>query len=359
MTSSIHPVNAEASLAPADTISKREPGGRLAFLDMLRGVAALAVVLAHSFTMSAMPYNPIEVFDLGYFGVHLFFLCSGFIIPVSLQNSQSLKRFWLRRVFRLYPLYWLNIVCWLVVVYGLKLGRFQGATFASEPVGSVAANATMLQQLLGFDHLVPLYWTLSLEMLFYIVVSLLFVFRLLPHGIGLAWAFISAGVIVEGVLPLLVGAQSPRILSYLAVMFTGKVWHDFSRGQIEPKAAWRTLLGAMLMSGVLALNIDPASGTLSIHSQGLFGQIGAYALFVFAFHRRDRPSPAILLFMGLISYSLYLMHLVIITVVPKTSLPLVTMLVWVALTVAVSSLTYALIEKPAIRLGHALSRRTS
>ena len=142
MTSSTHPVNEEASLAPADTIAKREPGGRLAFLDMLRGIAALSVVLAHIITTVAPAANPIQVIDFGRFGVQVFFLCSGFIIPVSLQNSQSLKRFWLRRFFRLYPLYWINIACWLFAVYVLNAGRFGAATFASNPAGTIAAIAS-------------------------------------------------------------------------------------------------------------------------------------------------------------------------------------------------------------------------
>src|SRR5262249_50882169 len=92
---------------------------RLAFLDALRGVAALAVVLEHGLGRCVPAYQAwsARYFTLGQAGVCLFLLISGFIIPLSLEKGGSNFRFWMRRFWRLFPLYWLSIglagfYCW-------------------------------------------------------------------------------------------------------------------------------------------------------------------------------------------------------------------------------------------------------
>src|SRR6266480_3962126 len=79
------------------------PQGRLGFLDVARGLAALLVLLSHAF--GHLP----AAAALGRTGVLLFLVVSGFIIPASLEQGGSNARFWLRRFFRLFPLYWASI----------------------------------------------------------------------------------------------------------------------------------------------------------------------------------------------------------------------------------------------------------
>src|SRR5215212_1633861 len=141
--------------------SPQKPLERLHFLDALRGVAALAVFFAHACGVLFPGFNDIAFsrFDLGNFGVMLFFLCSGFIIPVSLERQGSLRVFWLRRLFRLFPLYWLTIAILLLKGYAAGWRGFPASFFAS-PLGYLAANMTMLQILFGYPHMVGLAWTL-------------------------------------------------------------------------------------------------------------------------------------------------------------------------------------------------------
>src|SRR5438128_3067363 len=89
---------------------------RLDFLDGLRGFAALVVFLSHAIGRVSPAFHDFTYsrFDMGSFGVTVFFLCSGFIIPVSLERQGSLRSFWLRRIFRLYPLYWFSIALFLL-----------------------------------------------------------------------------------------------------------------------------------------------------------------------------------------------------------------------------------------------------
>ena len=57
-----------------------------------------------------------HIFRFGQFGVVLFFLCSGFIIPASLERHGSLQGFWISRFFRLYPIYWVATLAALALV---------------------------------------------------------------------------------------------------------------------------------------------------------------------------------------------------------------------------------------------------
>src|SRR3954465_10022133 len=96
-----------------------EAAHRLQFLGAPRGIAAFAVILQHAGQPLSTGYSAFafSMFDLGNFGVMLFFLCSGFIIPISLERQGSLRRFWIRRFFRLFPLYWFCIGVALVLGY--------------------------------------------------------------------------------------------------------------------------------------------------------------------------------------------------------------------------------------------------
>src|SRR5579863_7940965 len=86
-----------------------EKNGRLTFLDSVRGLAALAVLLEHVGDRLHPAFRVFthDWFSFGKLGVTAFFLTSGFVIPLSLERGRSLKRFWISRVFRLYPIYWL------------------------------------------------------------------------------------------------------------------------------------------------------------------------------------------------------------------------------------------------------------
>src|SRR4051812_44006338 len=99
----VDPANVNAAIQPLSA--------RLDFLDGLRGIAALAVFMAHAIHKVAPGFSAYyePYFNMGNWGVVLFFLCSGFILPVSLERQGSLGRFWVRRFFRLYPMYWISV----------------------------------------------------------------------------------------------------------------------------------------------------------------------------------------------------------------------------------------------------------
>src|SRR5258707_707541 len=84
---------------------------RLDFLDVARGAAAMLVVLEHGFQHCVPGYMEFSRANIviGQAGILVFFMISGFVIPLSLEVGMSNATFWRRRFFRLFPVYWLSI----------------------------------------------------------------------------------------------------------------------------------------------------------------------------------------------------------------------------------------------------------
>ncbi|WP_225636219.1 acyltransferase family protein [Streptomyces solaniscabiei] len=152
-------------------------GNRLAALDGLRFLAALAVVLFHFMgqTPGSMqfvwgrPYQELfpEVhgyFAFGRLGVELFFLISGFVICMSAWGRTP-RDFFISRVTRLYPMYWVAIAVSASVIYLFD------TPFGHPNPRMLFANLTMLQTPLGVDNLDSVYWTLWPELCFYLTFS--------------------------------------------------------------------------------------------------------------------------------------------------------------------------------------------
>jgi peptidoglycan/LPS O-acetylase OafA/YrhL len=160
-----------------------KPLHRYLELDALRGIAALMVVLFH-YTLRRDDYN--DILKLGTTGVDLFFIISGFVIFMSLQNIQNGKQFAVNRFARLYPTYWAAVTFTFVLMAAVSI--YNGRSFlAGDNIWRYIANLTMFQFYLGQPDLDSPYWTLLLEMLFYIFMLLVYKFRLLKHinAIGL------------------------------------------------------------------------------------------------------------------------------------------------------------------------------
>ncbi|MFC6878711.1 MULTISPECIES: acyltransferase family protein [Actinomadura] len=147
---------------------------RLRELDLLRFLAALAVVLYH-FTgfggPGPWPRYARNVFPelewatrYGYLGVDLFFMVSGFVILMSAWGRGP-GEFGISRIVRLMPAYWVSVLLGAAVYASFHLGK-------GVP-GLVVPNLTMLQGGLGVGNVDAVYWTLWVEVHFYFLAALL------------------------------------------------------------------------------------------------------------------------------------------------------------------------------------------
>jgi peptidoglycan/LPS O-acetylase OafA/YrhL len=374
---------------------------RLAWLDALRGIAALAVVGEH-LTTWAMPWLRPVSFNLGIYGVLVFFLVSGYIIPTSLERHGDLRAFWIGRLFRLYPLYLAVIALVLALAWWIPLRQE-----VPRDASAIAAHATMLMDAVGTGAVLNTMWTLSYEMIFYLLVGALFVTGLrdgrgllpvlfglscaitglalsgaLLSGPWLAWsslaAFViglacvisgrarTAGACVLGVMALVLVLLASHVpwfgAAILTVMFTGTAIHRYERGE---GSLWPVGLAALLVTAtpLWAINagwwwVQPDVWSLTIVLAG--------ATFAGAMAWRGRRLPAFLIGLGTISYSLYLVHLPILLIVMRLAgemrwspLPQqigISVLV-LALLLPIGWLTHRFLERPTQRLGRHLTSR--
>lgn len=135
-------------------------------LDILRFLAAFWVMNFHYFLGDS---GDEHWYRYGNLGVQMFFIISGFVIVLSLKGK-TLKEFALSRFIRLFPLYW--FICTLTYIVTLIVPNARPLTFHD-----FLTSMTMLgDQINGFLHYGGLidasYWTLSVELIFYIAIGL-------------------------------------------------------------------------------------------------------------------------------------------------------------------------------------------
>jgi peptidoglycan/LPS O-acetylase OafA/YrhL len=394
---------------------------RLAWLDALRGYAALVVVVFHLSPTVLGTDRHLAIyrhFDLGKYGVLLFFLVSGYVVPMSLERHGSLRRFWIGRLCRIYPAYLAAIALVLLLSWAGWLAWTSSLRY--QPAAIVLAHVTMMSDLVGVRGAVRVFWTLSYEMTFYLVVSGLFVWRLHRHsawwaaGLGLTALIAGAGLPDDllgatfgarrATAALLVALVGLSILAYLkdrlvpaagaagialvllpavnghatkestvigswqgllllAVMFAGTVVYRWQHAQIGRGEAALALT-------VVALSAVGAHGThLGTRAalQLWSANVGAVAVtFLFAYAMRNRTVPSVFTWLGRISYSLYLLHVIVLVALPHVVPDVGThgVLFRVAagvgyLVVAVGAawLAYRMVELPGQRLGRRLAAR--
>jgi len=174
---------------------------RLAWLDALRGFAALCVVFDHGSTLLLLPVRSFlyQWFNLGQYGVFVFFLVSGYIVPASLERKGSVRGFWISRAFRLYPLFLLALVL-SAVAY--ETGHGSVANAGLHPLTAILGWLFMMQNVAAGINLPLVTWTLSYEMVFYLLLAGLFSWGVHRRSGWYATAFAVGAVALGGVLPM-------------------------------------------------------------------------------------------------------------------------------------------------------------
>ena len=416
-------MSAPAQESQLSTRAAAGSANRLAWLDVLRGVAALCVVFDHLgyYVLQHARGLVYQWFNPGDYGVFVFFLISGFIVPASLERKGSVRTFWVSRVCRLYPLYLLAVGI-AVALFLVHFGSLRGED--ADPETSVLSQLLMMSNVLAGANLPNVVWSLSYEMVFYLLLTALFMARVHKRSSRYALGFAVAAVALGGVLPqayftrnvatprvialvadliVLTGLAvavalrgMPRLLgaalaavvgltllafnggwiwpwealSILALMFTGTMLYRAERGEYP----WRKAIPI----AVTVLGLAIAAGLWHSHAWGM----GPYAEMVW--ERRWLTSflfagltfgaglafrhvrwPRFLTWLGLISYSVYLLHPLLIEIYHHLRwtqadhtiwLQLLIAAVFVLILIAVSSLTYLLVERPMQNIGRRLAR---
>lgn len=338
-----------------------QPTARLDHVHGLRGLAALVVVFQHACQMVREAghdwFDPLlDTINLGRFGVVLFFMISGLVIPFSFRGDRPLMNFAVSRLFRLYPAYWLSIpvLVWVASVKGVPTD-----------LATVLGNMTMLQWLWGGWNIGPGYWTLNYEIGFYILAVALFALRLLGDPRLLGGLVLIA--LLAAMAPFVTAGAGPisEMPFFVALFLLGVVLRDAFAKQSPAARRWAIVLVPLAMAAGILLGgvFVPVPNNANVYFKPL-ALASSMALpigvFVLVLWLKPRPGRAIMYF-GTISYSLYLfqdigLH-VLSHVIPPREWPVSYMAGVFALTVAVAALVYRFVEEPMIAIGRRVTHR--
>ncbi len=337
--------------------------GRIMFANQLRGLAACCVLASHligqywgarefAALATCTPVQtgaPPPVFALvadpwfqpGPFGVALFFLISGLVIPFSLERYGR-AGFLLARLLRIYPTYWAATLVSLCLLHGNAAFWHLGFPYGWR---TILANLLLIHQITGDPGIDLVNWTLCIELQFYLLMALLYP---LVKRAPLPTILLAA---------IMLTALRRQDASDLVVMLIGTLFQLRLRGRIG-----RVALGCCgaALAALFALQVRPAA---LCYNYG-------YALLLFAllfglrrFDRPIRPADAL----AAISYPLYLVHFIagfsvlkLLTLGRRPGLHLgyeAALALAVLAAIGIATLLHYVIELPTLALGRRLTRR--
>lgn len=286
-------------------------------IQFLRFVAAPLVVFHHAIDavafssgQSASPFFQ-SLSHFGECGVHVFFVISGFImVYTSFNKSDEFdpKTFLTRRFIRIYPIYWVYALIYMVVQVYLLQMRY-GST--AEVVGALALVPGFSWLIIGSG------WTLSFEIYFYLCFAVVMIMGLVR---GMRWITI---LFVGSTIIGLIFRPSNALLHYV----TNSLLLEFLAGAWIAVTFMRDVRLSSLRSTILiGLAIGLFLGTLPMSYHGVphaltWGMPSAMLVAGFAFLERNAALPrwlAKLSFLGDSSYSLYLLHMLLMAIVTHT-----------------------------------------
>jgi peptidoglycan/LPS O-acetylase OafA/YrhL len=294
-------------------------------LDGLRGVAVLAVVADHGLAINS-----------GFIGVNVFFVLSGFLITTLLleewveHHRIDLRRFYRRRVWRLYPALAVTVAAYLAITLGLATAHAGQSSLASAATGAmvsasyvanVYASAHELPE--GLRHL----WSLATEEQFYVIWPMLLLVALRRQistsALMRSLAALTALILLYRAVLTIHGASMPRLRQAPDTTADGLLLgcliafalHNGLLPRLARSSAVRRCAGGCALATLLVIAFNGADDTSRVYYLGLLGVVDLAAGFVLLTCVLDPYgwtarvlSLRWLSGCGRISYSLYLVH---------------------------------------------------
>jgi peptidoglycan/LPS O-acetylase OafA/YrhL len=365
------------------------------YIDVMRGLAILGVIAVHcQQELTGLPPLVVALFQFGQMGVVLFFVASAMTLCLSTASrheSQTWK-FYARRFFRIAPLFYFGIALYLL--WRLLL-QYQATHSLSLPANyNLAAFVETVLFINGFSpknfhNLVPGGWSIATEMMFYAVFPLLF--RLQMRIGHLKFVYFSLAttlaclaieyVFLWHVQPLLLahgiakhrisndafGFLYANIVNQLPVFLIGMITYSMLQKTLSVRSG---LLAAALLS--LSCLLMNAEGFRTGMNGAIYPILAAIGFALLAVRLAHRPSITglpwrLLIQIGQYSYSIYLMHFIIVDIevlglkqllppqILNSAIGLTVLLAGVvAGSLGAARLTYRYIERPGIEWGRRL-----
>ncbi|WP_178098836.1 acyltransferase [Pseudomonas sp. H3(2019)] len=356
------------------------------FLQFLRGVACLIIVYVHwlSFlrtpgvvngivyqselppysepsivTTIAVAMNTSLPFDFRemFFGLGLFFLISGFIIPLSLEKSTKIN-YLIRRIARILPT---AIACTVLTAIVIIIARFiDGNTVMPFSLKTVLSNALLIRDLKGAAYVDTAIWTLEVEVHFYLICFAISFFAGQKKAIvitALALIFLGVSILTAGTDPLLIAYNLQLKLiamngCFMVLMFIGMSLYNFHVGN------WSVRKTAAVVVALLLINHYTLRNYYSADFAVMYvNHLYAVLIFLVFFLLGDRlPYSKVMDKIANISYPLYLLHgalgyVVFYAMYKSTSVVWLSVIVTCLLVYSLTLLVHFTIELPSTPMG--------
>jgi peptidoglycan/LPS O-acetylase OafA/YrhL len=278
---------------------------RILELDALRGIAALAVFLYHS---SILYKDSIyfSIFRFGLTGVDLFFIISGFVIFSSIKQKTRIQ-FVTSRFIRLFPTYWIAVTCTFTLII---IKYYDKGILHLTPINQYLANLTMVQEFFNIENLDGPYWTLYIELFFYLLV---FVFIRNEKLLFLTISIIILATVFSRLellaLPMPFSYLSTTPISAHASLFLiGMLFYKFR--EHKNRVYLITIIIGFITQGIIYFkHYNWIKNTDISFEEHIIILIILFIVFIlFTYNRLSFLKQNKLIFLGEISYALYLIH---------------------------------------------------
>lgn len=301
-------------------------------LQYLRGIASLLVVLYHAKGEINNVYTQSNLGDLlfqnGYIGVDLFFMISGFVIMLSTEKSKSVYNFIIKRIFRIYPIYFI-LLLFSMYAFGFK--------FDSNFIKSLLfINIDIHSQAPWFGYsIVFTAWTLMYEFIFYIIFSLSMMISWNYRGVICSAFLIIIPISIQLYFTGKIGLSGYDAVSFnenknaytdIVRVLSSPMFIEFCIGiltySIHKKINISNLskfIRLFLIFAIMAFVFFYSSGYNGLHGITNCGFYGLMLLLSFSLYekRYNMPSIPALNTLGNLSYSMYLTHPIVMGIFSK------------------------------------------
>lgn len=299
---------------------------RIIFANTLRGFAAISVLLSH-FAGIFWVMNPLichlmgapklehlpslpavlsffadHCIILGQFGVGIFFIVSGFVIPFSLTSS-SKKNFLFRRALRIYPVYIAGFSFVMVMLYVLSL--YKNAPYNFSLFDIVAHFGVITRAPLDVVRIDGISWTLEVEIYFYLILC----------ALGAKWVEFNFKRYIVAVFVIAIAATLAfKIKDYLfgvqiasgLMLLLGMTYYSLIHGKVTQRQFWTLQILICLLIPVLWLLVATRA---NYTYQWMSGYLIAIAVFYICYRLRGHfTENRLLSHLADISYPLYVVH---------------------------------------------------
>ncbi len=360
---------------------KVEVSSNLQYIDSLRGVAILMVILVHtSQTVSGLHSYIQTVCNFGQMGVQLFFVLSAFTLCLSMERrsgQSGLGSFYNRRFFRIAPLYYFGIVFYLFFYSTINFFS-DDYFFSTDQYTSLNISANLFF-FHGFyppanNNIVPGGWSIGTEMAFYLIFPFLFLlYKRFREYKAALFLIPVTGLLITYSIFLLLSALGIKninndsfyyfnLINQLPVFLLGISFY-FMPLNFKPKKFLHNIVAFAILIFLLFVAVFVFSRTRDITMKPFISGV-AFLSLLFVFRTVKFLNFEWLQNLGRLSYSIYLFHFVFAWVLSSVIVELLkgsldsNLLLFICFTVSVllsafvANLSSPLIEKPGIHLGN-------